>query len=247
VRRAFITPPGTRLLSVDYSQIELRVLAHYSEDPTLLDAFSRNQDIHAATAAAVYNIPLEQVTYEQRSFAKRVNFGLIYGMGAYRLSRDSDLSVGEARDFIETYFSRMPQVKRYLDDTKRLAREGVIATIFGRRREFPILQRPERYNISMVQGEERVAINMPIQGSAADIMKKAMIDLYRELTQRKLNARMILQVHDELVLEVPEDELSEAAALTVQVMENVYPLKAPLRANTQVGTNWRDMEALNMT
>lgn len=241
VRRAFITPPGTRLLSVDYSQIELRVLAHYSEDPTLLDAFSRNQDIHAVTAAAVYSIPLEQVTFEQRSFAKRVNFGLIYGMGAYRLSRDSDLSVGEARDFIETYFNRMPLVKQYLDDTKKLAREGVITTLLGRRREFPILQRPERYNISMVQGEERVAINMPIQGSAADIMKKAMIDLYRELQQRKLRARMILQVHDELVLEVPEGELAEAAALTVQVMENVYPLKAPLRANAQVGVNWRDM------
>lgn len=244
VRRAFITPPGTRLLSVDYSQIELRILAHYSEDPTLLDAFSRNQDIHAATAAAVYSIPLEQVTYEQRSFAKRVNFGLIYGMGAYRLSRDSDLSVGEAREFIEVYFSRMPLVKRYLDDTKKLAREGVITTLFGRRREFPILQHPERYNFNMVQGEERVAINMPIQGSAADIMKKAMIDLYRELQQRKLEARMILQVHDELVLEVPEDELGEAAALTVQVMESVYPLKAPLRANAQVGSNWRDMEAL---
>jgi DNA polymerase I len=244
VRRAFITPPGTRLLSVDYSQIELRVLAHYSEDPTLLEAFRQNQDIHAVTAAAVYSIPLEQVTFEQRSFAKRVNFGLIYGMGAYRLSRDSDLSVGEARDFIETYFNQMPQVKRYLDDTKQLAREGVITTLFGRRREFPILQRPERYNVSMVQGEERVAINMPIQGSAADIMKKAMIDLYRELARHKLKARMILQVHDELVLEVPEDELAEAAALTVQVMENVYPLKAPLRANAQVGTNWRDMSPL---
>ncbi len=244
VRRAFITPPETKLLSVDYSQIELRVLAHYSEDPTLLEAFRQNQDIHAATAAAVYSIPLEQVTYDQRSFAKRVNFGLIYGMGAYRLSRDSDLSVGEARDFIETYFNQMPQVKRYLDDTKQLAREGVITTLFGRRREFPILQRPERYNMSMVQGEERVAINMPIQGSAADIMKKAMIDLYRELAQHKLKAHMILQVHDELVLEVPEDELAEAAALTVQVMENVYPLKAPLRANAQVGTNWRDMEQI---
>jgi len=246
VRRAFITPPGTKLLSVDYSQIELRILAHYSEDPTLLDAFSRNQDIHAATAAAVNNIPLEQVTYEQRSFAKRVNFGLIYGMGAYRLSRDSELSVGEARDFIEAYFNQMPQVKRYLDDTKKLAREGVITTLFGRRREFPILQTPERYNFSMVQGEERVAINMPIQGSAADIMKKAMIDLYNELEARKLKSRMILQVHDELVLEVPEGELAEAAALTVQVMENVYLLKAPLRANAQIGTNWCDMESINL-
>ena len=246
VRRAFVAPPGSLLLSVDYSQIELRVLAHFSEDPTLLEAFHQGQDIHAATAATVYGIPLEQVTYEQRSFAKRVNFGLIYGMGAYRLARDSDLSVGEARDFIEVYFGRMPRVRAYLDGTKAQARKGPITTLFGRRREFPLLQRAgESSGQAVVQAEERVAINMPIQGSAADIMKRAMIDLYRALQTRQLSARMILQVHDELVLEVPAAEIEETSALTVEVMESAYELKAPLRANAQAGPNWRDMEPVS--
>lgn len=243
VRRAFVAPPGSLLLSVDYSQIELRVLAHFSEDPTLLEAFRQGQDIHAATAAAVYGIPLEQVTYEQRAFAKRVNFGLIYGMGAYRLARDSELSVGEARSFIETYFGRMPRVRAYLENTKAQARRGPVTTLFGRRREFPLLQRAtEDSSQADLQAEERVAVNMPIQGSAADIMKRAMIDLYHALNERQLSAKMILQVHDELVLEVPEAELMETSALAVSVMESAYPLKAPLRANAQAGPNWRDMQ-----
>ncbi len=242
VRRAFIAPPGSLLLSVDYSQIELRVLAHFSEDPTLLQAFHEGQDIHAATAAAVYGIPLEAVTYEQRSFAKRVNFGLIYGMGAYRLARDSDLSVGEAREFIEVYFGRMPRVRAYLDSTKAQARQGPISTLFGRRREFPLLQHASATsNQTAIQGEERVAINMPIQGSAADIIKRAMIDLHAALGARGLAAKLILQVHDELVLEAPQAELAETSALTVSVMESAYDLKVPLRANAQAGRNWRDM------
>jgi DNA polymerase I len=248
VRRAFITPPGTVLLAVDYSQIELRVLAHYSADPTLLEAFAQGQDIHAATAAAVYGIPLSEVTYEQRSFAKRVNFGLIYGMGAFRLARDSDLSVAEARAFIDEYFARLPKVKEHLDRTKEQARHGPLTTLFGRRREFRALlaQGDEESNArsrsNEVQAEERMAINMPIQGTAADIMKKAMIDLYRALNERQLGAKMILQVHDELVLEVPEAELDETARLVVDVMEHAYELKAPLRANAEVGPNWLDME-----
>lgn len=241
VRKAFIAPPGKVLLSVDYSQIELRILAHLSEDPTLLQAFAQGQDIHAATAAAVYGIPIDQVTKEQRTFAKRVNFGIIYGMGAFRLARDSNLSVGQARDFIETYFGRLPLVKRYLDSTREQARRGPLFTLFGRRREFPILQHPERYNQNQIQGEERVAINMPIQGSAADIIKKAMIDLHHELRARRLQSQMILQVHDELVFEVPEDEITTARDLAVSIMENAYTLKAPLRVNAQVGPNWRDM------
>jgi DNA polymerase-1 len=245
VRRAFITPPGTLLLAVDYSQIELRVLAHYSEDPTLLEAFAQGQDIHAATAAAVYGIPISEVTFEQRSFAKRVNFGLIYGMGAFRLARDSDLSVAEARAFIDDYFSRLPKVKEYLDGTKRQARIGPLTTLFGRRREFrALMNAAENSRSNEVQAEERMAINMPIQGSAADIMKKAMIDLYAALERNKLNAKMILQVHDELVLEVPEDEIDQTAKLVTDVMENAYELKAPLRANAEIGKNWRDMEPI---
>jgi DNA polymerase-1 len=242
VRKAFIAPPGKALLSIDYSQIELRILAHMSEDPTLLRAFEQGQDIHAATAAAVYGIPLDQVTKEQRGFAKRVNFGLIYGMGAFRLARDSNLSVGQAREFIETYFGQLPQVKRYLDETKLKARQGPLFTLFGRRREFPILQHPERHNQIVVQGEERVAINMPIQGSAADIIKKAMIDLHHELNALDLDGCMMLQVHDELVFEVAEERVKEVADLAVRIMEGAYVLKAPLRVNAQYGQNWRDME-----
>lgn len=245
VRRAFVAAPRMKLLSVDYSQVELRILAHISQDQTLLEAFAQGQDIHAATAAAVYNIPISQVTKEQRNFAKRVNFGLIYGMGPYRLSRDSSLTLTEAKDFIRAYFDRLPGVERYLEETKLQARQGPIRTLLGRRREFPILRTADqRSNQTVVQAEERVAINMPIQGTAADIMKKAMIAVYEELAKHHLSGRMILQVHDELVLEVPEDEVHETRDLVVQVMEGAYPLDAPLKANAQVGDNWRDMEGL---
>lgn len=247
VRRAFVAPTGSKLLSVDYSQVELRILAHVSQDQTLLQAFAQGQDIHAATAAAVYGIPVEAVTKDQRGFAKRVNFGLIYGMGAYRLARDSDLTLPEARKFIETYFARLPGVERYLEDTKKAARLGPVTTLFGRRREFAILRRANVGDGGKqvdIQAEERVAINMPIQGTAADIMKKAMINLYHELHRSQFHARMILQVHDELVLEVPEDEIHPVRDLVVQVMEEAYKLDAPLRANANVGDNWRDMVAV---
>lgn len=243
VRRAFVAPPGFKLLSADYSQIELRILAHVSQDRTLLEAFAQGQDIHAATAAAIYDIPLDQVSYEQRSFAKRINFGLMYGMGAHRLARESSLSFAEAERFIQRYFARMPGVLRYLEQTKANARtkEG-LETLFHRRRTFPILSGGKTANRQIIQAYERVAINFPIQGSAADIIKRAMIDLYAELQRRRLNAQIILQVHDELVLEVPDAELETTAALVVQTMEAAYVLDAPLRANAQVGLNWRDME-----
>lgn len=244
VRRSFVAPDGMKLLSCDYSQVELRILAHISQDKTLLEAFAQGQDIHAATAAAVYGIPLDQVTKDQRGFAKRVNFGLIYGMGAFRLARDSNLTLTEARQFIDTYFARLPQVKAYLEGTKQAARQGPIRTLFGRRREFAVLRNAGAgSNQVAVQAEERVAINMPIQGTAADIMKRAMIDVYAEIERRSLRARMILQVHDELVFEVPEDEIPEARALVVEIMENACKLDAPLKANAQIGDNWRDMSA----
>jgi DNA polymerase-1 len=241
VRRAFIAPEGKLLLSVDYSQIELRVLAHISGDPTLKQAFYEGQDIHKATAAAVSGIPIEQVTYEQRSFAKRVNFGLIYGMGAFRLARDSNLTLKEAEEFIRTYFARLPDVQAYLQETKERARtdEGLV-TLGGRRRVFPALMNPKAGR-QVIQGEERAAINMPIQGSAADIINTAMIRLHDELARRKLGAFMTLQVHDELVLEVPEDEIDEVKALVVAVMEGAYPLDPPLKANAEVGKNWNDL------
>ncbi len=249
VRRAFIAPPGMKLLSADYSQIELRILAHVSQDATLLEAFHQGQDIHAATAAAVYGIPLNTVTKDQRSFAKKVNFGLIYGMGAHRLARESNLTYAEAERFIQTYFDRLPGVLRYLETTKRQARtkEG-LKTLFDRRRFFPILFQHytlnNRVNQQLVQGEERVAINFPIQGTAADIIKRAMIDLYHALERHGLNGHMILQVHDELVLEVPEHEIPATKDLVVGVMESACTLDAPLKANAQVGDNWMEMTPL---
>jgi DNA polymerase-1 len=241
VRRAFIAPQGTRLLSVDYSQVELRILAHISHDKTLLEAFAQNQDIHKATAATVYGIPLEAVTYEQRNFAKRVNFGLIYGMGAFRLARESNLTLAEAQAFIDTYFNRLPGVRRYLDETLKFVHEhGYVETLLGRRGDFKILK--SSLNQQTRQGWERAAINMPIQGTAADIIKKAMIELHHELRRRKLRAKMVLQVHDELVLEAPENAIPETRDLVEQVMEGAYPLDAPLRANAEVGENWCDME-----
>jgi DNA polymerase-1 len=241
VRRAFLAPTGKVLLAVDYSQVELRILAHISRDETLLEAFRQGQDIHAATAAAVYSVPLGEVTYEQRSFAKRVNFGLLYGMGAFRLARDSDLTLSEAEAFIKTYFQRLPGVQDYIADTKYKASlpEG-LTTLMGRRRYFPALRDP-RSSHNAKQAEERAAINMPIQGSAADIIKRAMIDLHREIRARGLGAQMLLQVHDELVLEVPEDEVEATRALVIAVMEGAYPLDPPLKANAAVGRNWRDM------
>ncbi len=245
VRRAFVAAEGNKLLSVDYSQVELRILAHISQDKTLLEAFAQGQDIHAATAAAVNGIPVDQVTKEQRSFAKRVNFGLIYGMGAFRLARDSKLTLAEAQAFIKTYFERLPGVEKYLNDTKQAARKGPIKTLFGRQRDFAILRNAgEGSNKVAIQGEERVAINMPIQGTAADIMKQAMINLYHELERSPLKGRMILQVHDELVLEVPEAEIPETSKMVVHVMESAYTLDAPLRANANVGDNWRDMRSV---
>ncbi len=240
VRRAFIAPPGMALLSVDYSQVELRIMAHVSHEPTLLHAFEQGQDIHAATAAIVNSIPLDQVTKEQRSFAKRVNFGLLYGMGAFRLARDSDLTLAQANEFIKTYFERLPRVQEYLEKAKQLAfDQGYLTTLFGRRRGFAGLHQG---NHNLRAQAEREAINMPIQGTAADIIKKAMIELYPQLPP--LKARMILQVHDELVLEVPEDRVQEVARVVVSVMEGACKLDAPLRANAAAGTNWRDVETV---
>lgn len=242
VRRAFITPPGMALLAVDYSQVELRIMAHMTLEPTLIEAFQQGQDIHAATAAVIFGKPLEEVTKFDRNFAKRVNFGILYGMGAFRLARESDLTLAEARVFIDTYFSRLPNVLKYIEETKEKARtQGYVETLFGRKRYFPQLAR-EGAGRNEVQQAEREAINMPVQGTAADIIKKAMIRLHRELPERRLGARMLLQVHDELVFEVPEDELHETAALVVECMEGVIEMAAPLKANAQYGQNWLDMQ-----
>lgn len=244
VRRAFIAREGCQLLSVDYSQIELRILAHYSGDQFMIEAFERDQDIHTATAAAIFNIPYDQVQKEQRYMAKRINFGLLYGMGAFRLSKEIGLSVAGATEFIKTYFARLPKIEQYLEGSKQLAaKQGYLETMFGRRRDFSVLQNADRDRTSSIARAraEREAINMPIQGTNADIIKKAMIELPERLEANGFQAALILQVHDELVLEVPTGEVRAVAAVVQTVMGEAAKLVVPLATEAKVGLNWADM------
>ncbi len=245
VRRAFIVEPGNVLIAADYSQVELRIAAHIANDPGLRAAFAAGQDIHRATAATVLNLPVDQVTSDQRSFAKRVNFGLLYGMGTQSLAQQAGISMKEAQKFVEAYFAGFPSIRKYIDDTKRHAKEdGYVETLLGRRRYFPILRtetRDARTNV-MQRSAEREAINHPIQGTAADIIKIAMINIHRELAARQLKARLILQVHDELILEAPQAEAAEVEQLLKELMEGAYPLDPPLKVEVGVGQNWDEVK-----
>ncbi len=244
VRCAFVAQEGWLLLGADYSLVELRILAHISRDPNLLEAFARGEDIHASTAAAVLEVPLCEVTPEMRRIAKTINFGIIYGMGEYGLAQRTDLSVEQARKFIDNYFARYERVREYIEQTKEEAREkGYVSTVLGRRRYFPELQTESVAHTGTTRAAEREAINMPIQGSAADILKIAMVRLHSALRQQGLGARMILQVHDELVLEVPREEMPVAAGLVRSVMENAWELDASLKVDVSTGGNWEEMEA----
>ena len=243
VRCAFVAQGGWALLGADYSQVELRILAHISQDPNLLAAFARGEDIHASTASTVFEVPLDAVTPQMRRIAKTINFGIIYGMGEYGLAQRTELSLEKARQFIANYFARYEKVKEYVERTKEEAQQkGYVSTLLGRRRYFPELQATSRAHGGMRRAAEREAINMPIQGSAADILKIAMVRLQRALKEGNLAARMILQVHDELVLEVPQEELKPVADLVCSVMENALPLDAPLKVDLGVGKNWEQME-----
>ncbi len=243
IRKAFIAPPEHYLLAVDYSQVELRILAHISGDERMLEAFAQGLDIHAATASLVYGVPIEEVTSQQRSVAKMMNFATSYGVSAYGLSTRAGLSMEEARHFMDTYFSTYPGVKRYLEETIALARElGYVETLLGRRRYFPILKAGVRASQQARAAAERAAINFPIQGSAADILKIALREVHRKLREQGFAARMILQVHDELVLETPIAEMEDVAPLVVQTMESAYALKASLKAEPEYGPNWYDMQ-----
>lgn len=242
VRRAFIAPPGSQLISADYSQVELRILASITHDPGLLGAFARGEDIHAATAARLYHVPLDQVNSDMRRVGKTINFGIAYGITGFGIAARTELSPEESRRMIEQYFEQYPQIKVYVEETKREAHEhSYVQTQLGRRRYFPELARGARVHPSVRNAAEREAINMPIQGTAADIIKLAMIRLNQELHERKLAAKMTLQVHDELVLEVPEDEIHAVAPLVRQVMENAYPLEAQLKVDVSAGQNWDEM------
>lgn len=243
VRNGFIAGEDQTFLSVDYSQIELRIVAHMAQDEAMLNAFRNGQDIHAATAAAINNIPLSQVNKSLRSRAKAINFGLIYGMSSFGLSRSAEITLGEAEDFVRAYFNQFPGVKRYLDSVRlQAARQGFVETLLGRKRYFPNLQ--NQTNVNIRNREEREAINAPVQGTAADIIKLAMLKLPGALQQAGLHARIVLQVHDELLLECPTQELKETARVVQHVMEHAYALSIPLETDARSGKNWGELESL---
>ena len=238
IRRAFIASPGCVLVDADYSQIELRVLAHMSGDETMIEAFREGQDIHARTAAEVYGVPLEQVTHEMRSASKAVNFGIVYGISDFTLAKNISVSRKEAREFIERYFERYPGVKRYMDAAVAEGREkGYVTTLMGRRRYLPELASA---NFNLRSFGERCAMNSPIQGTAADIIKLAMIRVADALRKGGYKARLILQVHDELIVEAPENEQERVRALLKDCMEGVAALAVPLKTDISVGRDWRE-------
>jgi len=241
IRNGFIAGPGNVLLSVDYSQIELRLVAHMADDEAMLAAFRAGEDIHATTAAAVYGVQADAVTREMRRHAKAINFGLIYGMSAFGLKNSTDLTLAEAENFVKAYFQKFPAVKKYLDETRRLAaRQGYVETLLGRRRYFPALQ--SSLNAATKNREEREAINSPIQGTAADIMKISMLRIPPALQAAGLHGKMLLQVHDELVLECPRPEMESTARLVQEIMANAYPLSIPLSTDARWGRSWGEMQ-----
>ena len=236
VREAFIAPPGHVVMSADYSQIELRIMAHISEDPALLRAFERGLDVHRATASEVFGTPVEEVSAEQRRYAKTINFGLIYGMGAFGLASALGIEQKAAKDFIDRYFSRFAGVRRYMDETKaRAAERGYVETMFGRRIWLPEIRGG---NGPRKAGAERQAINAPMQGTAADLIKLAMIAVQKVLDDEQRATRMVMQVHDELVFEVPEAERGWAKEAIPRLMAGVAQLKVPLIAEIGEGANW---------
>ncbi|MDP3621861.1 MAG: DNA polymerase I [Polynucleobacter sp.] len=238
IREAFVPAEGCKLLSADYSQIELRIMAHIAEDENLLTAFAAGKDIHQATAAEIFGVPLEQVTSEQRRYAKVINFGLIYGMSAYGLAGNLGIERAAAQKYIATYFERYPSVAQYMEETKLKAREqGYVETVFGRRLWLPEIK---GVNGPRRQGAERAAINAPMQGTAADLIKLAMVAVQDWLEAEKLKTRMLLQVHDELVFDVPQDELEYVQKALPGLMCSVATLKVPLVVSIGVGDNWEE-------
>jgi DNA polymerase-1 len=241
IRRAIIAAPGCQLISADYSQVELRILADVASEDLLIEAFLADQDIHAVTGARLFNVPLEQVTKAQRGLGKTINFATIYGVSAFGLSSRTELSPEQARQFLEQYFRTYPRIREYIEVTLNQAREqGYVATLLGRKRFFPELKNPS-LPFNQRQAVERQAINAPIQGTAADIMKIAMIRLHRQLREKGYAARMLLQVHDELVIECPDAEVDKVAALVRDTMQGAYPLRVPLKVDVEAGPNWRDL------
>jgi len=236
IREAFVAPPGRRIISADYSQIELRIMAHLSADKGLMHAFAHGHDVHRATAAEVFGVPLDKVTADERRTAKVINFGLIYGMSAFGLAQNLGTERATAQAYIDSYFARYPGVKRYMDETREQARaQGYVETVFGRRLWLPEIKSA---NPARRQGAERAAINAPMQGTAADLIKLAMIAVQSFLDSSKLASLLIMQVHDELVLEVPDAELEQVKDKVRDLMQGVAKLHVPLIVDVGVGANW---------
>ena len=236
IREAFIAPAGSYIVSADYSQIELRIMAHLSEDSSLLKAFHDGQDVHRATASELFDITPLEVNPEQRRYAKVINFGLIYGMSAFGVASNLGISRTDAKNYIDRYFQRYPGVAQYMDNIRTMAREqGYVETVFGRRLWLPEINSP---NGPRRQAAERAAINAPMQGTAADIIKLSMIEVENWLENEQLESKLIMQVHDELVLEVPDKELDIVRKKLPELMGSVARLKVPLIAEVGFGKNW---------
>ena len=239
VRRAFIARDENHVLvSADYSQIELRIIAALSEEPNMIESFKKQEDIHKSTAAKVFNVALNEVTREQRSNAKTVNFGIIYGVSAFGLSQQTSLNRAESKELIDAYYATYPKLREYINTQIEFAREyGYVQTVSGRRR---YLKDINSQNAVVRGGAERNAVNAPIQGSAADIIKIAMINIHNRLIKENLETKMLLQVHDELVFDVPKTELEKVKPIIKEEMENAFQLSVPLEVEIGEGTNWLD-------
>jgi DNA polymerase-1 len=240
MRKYFVAPEGYSLVDADYSQIELRLLAHISGDYTMRESFIAGEDIHTKTAAAVFGIPEEMVTEEMRKRAKAVNFGIVYGIGGFSLAKDIGTSVAEATKYIKNYKMNYPDIDRYLDEVVKNAEgDGYTTTAFGRRRYIPEIN---SQNGNMRAIGKRIAMNAPIQGTAADIMKLAMIRVYEALKREALDARIVMQVHDELVIEVRDDQIERCRQLVKCEMESAAEISVPLTVDVTVGKNWLEQD-----
>jgi DNA polymerase-1 len=238
IRKAFIAESGYKIVSFDYSQIELRLLAHIADIPELKDAFHHNQDIHSLTASHVLGVPVGDITPDQRRSAKAINFGIIYGISAFGLANQLGVSRTQAQSYIDAYFERYPGIKAYMDNTIQHARaHGYVTTLLGHKAYIKGL---DDRNYSTRNYAERQAINAPIQGSNADIIKKAMIQIFDQVTQHKLTAKMLLQVHDELVFEIPDEQVETEVPLIKSIMENAAKISVPIVVDCGVASNWAD-------
>ena len=238
IRKVFISDRGCKLIDADYSQVELRVLAHMSQDETMIDAFKHNEDIHTKTASQVFNVSMNEVTSKQRSDAKAVNFGIVYGKSDFGLSEDLNIPVKQAKEYIENYFNKYNKIKEFMDNIiENASNNGYVTTILNRRRYIPEIKSS---NFMLRNAGKRAAMNAPIQGSAADIIKIAMINVYKKLEENNLKSKLILQVHDELIVETIDSEIDIVKKIVKDEMENAVSLDVNLDVDLNIGDSWYD-------